>query len=136
MTKSLRICLAIGDEKINAALAEQLRAIGHNPWPAYNPASALSRLGQGLFDALMVGALCHRIDGASFLPFVQRVYPRTRIVAVLHAAAPQWESEDRKGVDTSITWPANAEVLQQALGHTDGRASAPSDISPLRVPSD
>lgn len=127
MTKSISICLAIGDEEINAALAEHLRAIGHNPWPAYNAASALSRLGQGLFDALMVGALCHQIDGVSFLPFVRRVYPRTRIVAVLHAAAPHWQPENLKSVDASIPWPANAETLQQALGRT-GERIAPKSL--------
>lgn len=110
MSEGLRICLALADENLNETFAAALRGAGHNPWPVYNAPSTLSRLGHVLCDVLIAEPICSRVDGASFLPFVRRVYPEVRIVALEHVAGGEWLAEERAHVDAMATDVAS--VLQ------------------------
>lgn len=115
MPSSFRVCLAVDDEALSERYAALLVAAGYNPWRAYNAPSALLRMGQVLFDALVVDASCHRVDGASFLEFVKRMYPSTLIVAVVRADGDMWVEGDLSHADAVAVDPASAEDFQKAL---------------------
>lgn len=104
----LQVCLALSDEALNDAYACTLRAVGHNPWPAYNAHSALLRFGHVPFDAMIIDAQCAYIAGRSFLPSVRRAYPGMRIVAVKHETGGAWPEGDPAQVDAIADCPSSA----------------------------
>ncbi len=99
MRGKLQICLALCDVASSESYAQRLRACGHNPWPTYNAPSTLLRLGHVLFDVLIADLQCSRIDETSILPFVRRVYPAMRVIAIEHETGGAWLADELADTD-------------------------------------